>query len=109
MLQVVRKYSPLDQESRRRKANDIQIGLPTITDATDLVIRADSVLSLGAPKVGLLTALGRSSAYEKLKLFVADIGISNTIWRKFGTRRSRNGVNFGSEWVAALRYNGGVA
>ena len=91
-----------------RRLIDIPIGLATITDATDLVIRPDFVLSLGAPKVGLLTALGRSSSYEKWKLFVADIGISNKTWRKFGTRRSRNGVNFGSEWVAALRYYGGA-
>lgn len=90
------------------KANDTSIGLPAVADASDLVIRADFVISLGAPKVGLLTALGRSSAYEKWKLFVADIGISNTTWRKFGTRRTRNGVSFGSEWVAALRYHGGV-
>lgn len=108
MLQVVWNDSPLDQESRRYKANDVPIGLPTITDATDLVIRADFVISLGAPKVGLFSALGRSSAYEKWKLFVADIGISNTTWRKFGTRRSRNGVDFGSEWVAALRYHRGA-
>lgn len=87
---------------------DASSGLRTITHETDLVIRADFVISLGAPKVGLLTALARSSAYEKWKLFVADIGISNTAWRKFGTRRSRNGVNFGGEWVAALRYYGGA-
>ncbi len=85
------------------------IGLPTTTeDGTDLVIRADSVLSLGAPKVGLLAALVRSLAYEKWNTFVVDIGISNIAWRKMGTRQSRSGVDFGNEWVVTLRYHAGV-
>ena len=83
-------------------------GIPIMTDEMDLVIHADYVLSLGVPKAGLLTALGRSTAYEKWKLFVADIGISNMAWRKFGTRRSRHGVDFGKEWVATLRYRSGA-
>lgn len=85
------------------------IGLPTIIeDGTDLVIRAEYVVSLGAPKAGLLAALIRSTAYERWTIFVADIGISNIAWRKFGTRQSRSGVEFGNEWVATLRYQAGV-
>lgn len=85
------------------------IGLATIIeDGTDLVIRAEYVVSLGAPKAGLLAALIRSPAYERWTIFVADIGISNIAWRKFGTRQSRSGVEFGNEWVATLRYQAGV-
>lgn len=81
-------------------------GTPTIVNETDLVIRADFILSLGVPKTGLLKALGRGPAYEKWKLFVADIGINNFAWKKFGTKR-RRGVEFGSEWVATVRYQAG--
>lgn len=85
------------------------IGLATITeDGTDIVIRAEYVVSLGAPKAGLLAALIRSPAYERWTIFLADIGISNIAWRKFGTRQSRSGVEFGNEWVATLRYQAGV-
>lgn len=76
-------------------------GIPTVE--TDLVIHADFVLSLGAPKIGLLTALNRSPAHEKWGLFLTDIGINNIAWEKFGTKRS-HGVDFGSEWVMSLRY-----
>lgn len=85
------------------------IGLATIIeDGTDLVIRAEYVVSLGAPKAGLLAALIRSPVYERWTIFVADIGISNIAWRKFGTRQSRCGVEFGNEWVATLRYQASV-
>lgn len=76
-------------------------GMPTAE--SDLVIHADFILSLGAPKVGLLAALGRSPAFEKWGLFLTDIGINNTVWKKFGNKRT-NGVEFGSEWVMNLRY-----
>ena len=61
------------------------------------------MLSLGAPKAGLLVALGQSIPLDQIKLLVADIGISNRVWRKFGTR-SKYGVEFGSEWIAELQY-----
>lgn len=76
-------------------------GIPTVE--TDFVIHADFVLSLGAPKVGLLTALNRTPAHEKWGLFLTDIGINNIAWEKFGTKRS-HGVDYGSEWVMSLRY-----
>lgn len=76
-------------------------GMPTAE--TELVIHADFILSLGAPKVGLLAALGRSPAFEKWGLFLTDIGINNIVWKKFGNKRT-NGVDFGSEWVMNLRY-----
>lgn len=82
---------------------DASSGVATVVDGTELVIHADSVLFLGAPKTGLLAALGNIETSEHSKLFVADIGISNTVWRKFGIR-SRNGIDYEGEWVAGLRY-----
>ena len=69
-------------------------------------MHADFVLSLGAPKTGLLAASGEPELTKECKHFVADIGISNKAWRKFGTR-SKDGVHFGSEWVTGMRYRAG--
>ena len=85
----------------------ISIGASTIVDGTSLVIDADSVLSLGAPKTGLLLALEQIEFKEHSKLYVADIGISNTVWRKFGSR-SKHGIPFGGEWIAGLKYRAGI-
>ena len=66
------------------------------------------MLSLAAPKTGLLAAMGKSESMSTAcEHFVADIGISNGVWRKFGTRYN-DGVQFGSEWVASLRYYAGT-
>ena len=81
----------------------ISAGIATIVDGTDLVIHADSVLFLGAPKTGLLAALGNIETAEHGKLYVADIGISNTVWRKFAIR-SRHGIDYEGEWITGLRY-----
>lgn len=62
---------------------------------------------MGAPKTGLLNALIAGDAHsQSWQIVVADLGISNTAWRKYGTRR-RHGVEFGSEWVVGLRYQAG--
>lgn len=42
------------------------------------------------------------------QLSVADVGISQVVWRKYGTRR-RHGVDFGNRWVVPLRYQPAVA
>ena len=68
-------------------------------DQTNIGIRADFIISLGAPKAYLLM-----THHDQWKLFVADIGISNTAWKKFGTKR-RYGIEFGNEWVASLKYH----
>ncbi|SLM39252.1 YjeF N-terminal domain [Lasallia pustulata] len=71
-------------------------------DGVAVEFPADYVISMGAPRLGLLSIGDWATA----KLFVADIGISNTAWRKYGTRR-RHGIEFGSEWVVGLRYHAG--
>ena len=82
-------------------------GLATIHDETELVLHAGYVLSLGAPKTGLLSAVSNFEEPAKISLLVADIGISNSAWKKFGTKR-RYGVDFGEDWVATLQYQDGT-
>jgi len=80
-------------------------GVEAIADSADLVIHADFVLSLGAPKTGLLTAIEKLET-DKMELIVADIGISNKVWQKPGTR-FKDGVQFGSELLAGIEYTAG--
>ena len=87
-------------------ANIATPGSLTVIDGTDIVVRSDAVLSLGAPKTGLFTAMSKTENWRDLKVLVADVGINNQVWRKFGTR-SKHGVEFGNEWVAKLRYHAG--
>jgi enhancer of mRNA-decapping protein 3 len=71
-----------------------------LEDTDAFYMRAKWVVCMGAPKTGLLNAvvMGVGAGWN---LFVADIGISNTAWRKYGTRR-RHGVEFSSEWVTKI-------
>ncbi|KAL8851610.1 MAG: hypothetical protein Q9221_003447 [Calogaya cf. arnoldii] len=81
-------------------------GLPTqSSNAITYSIIPDFILALGAPKTGLLSVFTEAvNEGNKLrKIFVADVGISNSVWKKFGTRR-RFGVEFGGEWVAELEF-----
>ena len=81
-------------------------GIPATHDGTELVITANFILSLGAPKQGLLTAMHVLKNGPNPSLFVADIGIPPVAWKKLGTRRKR-GVEFAGEWVAAVRLREG--
>lgn len=76
-----------------------------MADGADHVIHADFVLSLGAPKTGLLAAMNQADA-DNMEHIVADIGISNKLWQKLGTR-FKNGVQFGRQWVAGIEYTAG--
>jgi len=40
---------------------------------------------------------------QSWNISVADIGIPQVVWRKYGTRR-RHGIDFGNRWVVPLRY-----
>ena len=69
-----------------------------------LVVEAHHVLSLGAPKLGLV--LGKESVTSfktHYSWLVADIGLDDTVWKKSGLRGGR-GVDFGSEWVTKLEF-----
>ncbi|KAL3432464.1 hypothetical protein BDV09DRAFT_205939 [Aspergillus tetrazonus] len=77
-------------------------GEVTVVESGQLRVNSKSIVSLGAPKTGLVNALlaGEGASWN---LTVADIGIPQIAWRKFGTRR-RHGIDFGNRWVVSLRY-----
>ncbi|KAL1961678.1 hypothetical protein VTN77DRAFT_1316 [Rasamsonia byssochlamydoides] len=79
----------------------------TIVQGARLCVSSKSVVCLAAPKTGVMQALlsGEGSSWQ---LSVADIGISQVVWRKYGTRR-RHGVDFGNRWVVPLRYQPAAA
>lgn len=81
-------------------------GVAQLEDSDAYYIRAKWVVCMGAPKTGMLHAVTRGIGAGWV-LSVADIGISNTAWRRYGTR-CRHGVEFCSEWVAPLDYHPGV-
>lgn len=88
---------------------DGSTGEVTHVDGEPLVIQSQQVVCLGAPKTGVLQALvtgeGGSGDWQ---LKMADIGIPKGAWKKLGSRR-RYGVDFGKEWVTALKFVEGVA
>jgi enhancer of mRNA-decapping protein 3 len=88
---------------------DGSTGEVTHVDGEPLVIQSQQVVCLGAPKTGVLQALvtGEGGSGE-WQLKVADIGIPKGAWKKLGSRR-RYGVDFGKEWVTALKFVEGVA
>ena len=81
---------------------DPSSGIATTHDGSELVLNPNFIISLGAPKTGLLIAMESFKTGVDPSIFVADIGIASVAWKKFGTRR-KHGVDFGGEWVAALR------
>ncbi|PGH03415.1 YjeF family domain-containing protein [Helicocarpus griseus UAMH5409] len=87
---------------------DVPAGLSAVTGEATLVqgsrlsINSKFIVCLAAPKTGLLHAssFGEGPAWN---ITVADIGISQVVWRKYGSRR-RHGVDFGNHWVVPLRF-----
>ncbi|KAK6533384.1 enhancer of mRNA decapping [Orbilia ellipsospora] len=75
--------------------------ITTLDDAEPFYVKAKFVVCMGAPKTGVRAALQTVGA--GWNLHVVDIGIPNTAWRKYGSRR-RHGVEFGAEWVSAIEY-----
>lgn len=85
----------------------ISIGDVTTADGGQLCINGSSVVCLGAPKTGILNALLSGEGLQ-WNVSVADIGIPQIVWRKYGTRR-RHGIDFGNRWVVPLRYQAPIA
>jgi enhancer of mRNA-decapping protein 3 len=82
----------------------MRLGEITLVESAPLLIQSHFILSLGAPKTGLWNALvNETPGSPNWQLFVADIGIPNVAWKKYGSRR-RQGVDFGSGWVVGLRF-----
>ncbi|KAB8200153.1 peptidyl-prolyl cis-trans isomerase [Aspergillus parasiticus] len=72
-------------------------GEVTVMEGGRVCVSSKSVVCLGAPKTGIINALlaGEGLTWS---LSVADIGIPQIVWRKYGTRR-RHGIDFGNRWV----------
>jgi enhancer of mRNA-decapping protein 3 len=77
-------------------------GEMTLAEGGRLCVNATSVVCLGAPKTGVLNAL-LSGERLSWNVSVADIGIPQIVWRKYGTRR-RHGIDFGNKWVVPLKF-----
>ncbi|KAJ9604343.1 enhancer of mRNA decapping [Cladophialophora chaetospira] len=79
-------------------------GLLTEVDGQPLVMNSKHIVSLGAPKTGLLHAMAVEALVEPTwQVWVADIGISAAAWQKHGARR-KYGVDFGVEWVIPVKF-----
>ncbi len=82
--------------------SDTLIGEVTMVEDGRVCVNSTSVVCLGAPKTGVVNALLAGEGLS-WKLSVADIGIPQIVWRKYGTRR-RHGIDFGNRWVVPLRF-----
>ncbi|EEP80102.1 conserved hypothetical protein [Uncinocarpus reesii 1704] len=83
-------------------ARSASSGESTLVQGSRLAVNAKFIVCLGAPKTGLVNALVAGEG-DTWQLAVADVGISQAAWRKFGTRR-RHGVDFGNKWVVPLNF-----
>lgn len=86
------------------------IGEAALMDGdSTLQVRANNVVCLGAPRIGLLRALQRASLSitsapaDALNwhIWVVDIGV-NKAWKQSGMASSK-GVRFGAEWIVPLK------
>ncbi|OAP62739.1 YjeF family domain-containing protein [Fonsecaea erecta] len=83
-------------------------GLLTEVDGQPLVMNSKHIVSLGAPKTGLLYGMSHDGVTEPTwHVWVADIGITAAAWQKHGSRR-KHGTEFGTEWVVAVKYVSGL-
>jgi enhancer of mRNA-decapping protein 3 len=79
-------------------------GLLTEVDGQPLVMNSRHIVSLGAPKTGLLHAMAAEGSVEPTwQIVVADIGVSAAAWQKHGSRR-KHGIDFGTEWVVPIKF-----
>lgn len=84
------------------KISDQTIGDAGSIQGSHPWVKPKSVVCLGAPKTGVMLAFA-SGVASSWQLSVADVGVSQVVWRKYGTRRC-NGVDFGNRWVVPLMY-----
>lgn len=81
-------------------------GRISIIDGRPLYIRPAHVVSLAAPKKGLLQAMSLGEGVgspDEWRLWVADIGIAPLAWKKAGTRM-RRAVEFGRTWTVEISF-----
>ncbi|QSL66655.1 hypothetical protein MERGE_001038 [Pneumocystis wakefieldiae] len=84
---------------------DLPSGLDIVTGAplASHFIQSKWILSLGIPKTGLLFAL-KSKRVSK-ELFLADIGISQKVWKKLGITKRVKSLWAGQDWVIKLDFS----
>ncbi|WYZ40142.1 hypothetical protein EsH8_IV_000483 [Colletotrichum jinshuiense] len=102
---------------------DPSSGKVSIIDGGRLYVKPRYVVALGAPKKGLLEAMlsmsdsdpaninnaggehghGAVAEDDDWKLFIADMGLGATVWKKAGTK-IRRGIDFDDKWVLQMRY-----
>lgn len=91
-------------------------GKIAIIDGGQLFVKPRYVVSLGAPKRGLLEAVtpspngefepfGNAAQDDHWRLFIADMGLGSAVWRKAGTK-VRKGIDFDGKWVLEMQYRG---
>ncbi|KAI1125178.1 YjeF-related protein N-terminus-domain-containing protein [Nemania abortiva] len=84
-------------------------GRVNVIDGAKLYVHPRYVVALGAPKSGLLKALesmdeaGDITTADEWKIYLADIGLGATVWRK--AAKIRRGPDFDDNWVLQLRYH----
>jgi enhancer of mRNA-decapping protein 3 len=97
---------------------DPSSGRINLIDGAHLYVKPRWVVALGAPKRGLVEALTAAheaeadggiarmeSAEDEWKLYVADMGLGASVWKRAGTRM-RKGVNFEDQWVLEMQWQG---
>ncbi|KAK0736818.1 YjeF-related protein N-terminus-domain-containing protein [Apiosordaria backusii] len=109
---------------------DPSSGMVSVVDGNRLYVKPRYVVSMGAPKKGLLEAMvqadneaeddiavaaavpdsGEASlalddAVSEWRLFLVDMGLGPAVWKKAGTKM-RKGVDFGERWVLEMKYKG---
>lgn len=96
---------------------DHTTGEPTVQDGHSLYIRPRYVVSVGAPKKGLLEAISYGDADDSetvtghvtddsvldWSLFLVDIGLGAAVWKRAGTK-IRRGIDFGNKWALQIKY-----
>lgn len=89
-------------------------GKISIIDGRQLHLYAEYIVSMGAPKKGLLEAMSLGLGYagndgqnkgQEWQLYVADIGFGAAVWKKAGTK-VRKGIEFDGSWVLQMRFQG---
>lgn len=100
---------------------DHTTGKPTVQDGHSLYIRPRYVVSVGAPKKGLLEALSTGDVDDNAtvtghvsddsvldwSLFLVDIGLGAAVWKRAGTK-IRRGIDFGNKWALQVKYRSGA-
>ncbi|KAK3302310.1 YjeF-related protein N-terminus-domain-containing protein [Chaetomium strumarium] len=97
-------------------------GKVSVVDGNRLYVKPRYVVAIGAPKRGLLEAMiaaenddgdtilaGEAPVPDdsvlEWKLYLADMGLGQAVWKKAGTKL-RRGVDFADKWVLEMKYRG---